>query len=803
MATLSAKVSIETAFITGDQADGSRASGISASSGGVIACSSETTLPYAMDTYGFVDGTQNIRDFDKSGGIVIGVGDSGAVVVINDSDPIGTAVTSKPTTSNLKSIVRYSTSWVAVGDGDEVIRSTNNGSSWSTITASSDGVTFYGVASNGSGGIMIVGSDGNVWLSSNSGAAFTEKSLGITADLYSVSSNGTSWVVCGSGGYIGVINSAASSVSSVSSGKTESLRVVLNNKIICGDGGTTLVMNDALTAVTDSTVAAFADDVTGGYYDSTLGLYFVTTSSGGIYYTSTGLTVGDWGTFSPLSDTYRANDYAVLNGYSILIGTSEYDSTEGWRYNSRRIRWTSPGTLLDFASTGAGAGDLNGRGNLICGVVVNERLVLFESESISAIVPTGIVADPWNYEKIHEGLWSLSNPVVAQDKVYFIGSDGLVYITNGISVAPMDTAFDLTEFTDFTREDVVILAYSSELQSLLVFVPPADENDDRALHVVNTENGGYSTIELPLFTISSDDYIPKTIIARNDNYLSTVMVSYVLADGTATASLLTVEFDFDGTGLIDTLSTDTDTYHMEMLTGDIDFTDESQKASIKHIIFDVYSDAATAGEIGVQVKSSEDSAWWSANDFNGTFTIDGTALSLTGSAISNKIAASGESGTAGAFAIPCLASQARVYVGSALQTLGTDYTASGTSEITMTTVPLTGDLYVYWENEPEIRVNANDLFLDEDGKIHRLTTITDYNTGVVTPGTSSSKSATHIPAETVSSSGSSEISLGLNKLVDGAQIKVYVVPRTATAGTLKITGMRVGYLPTSAQKRVS
>lgn len=816
-----------TSFVSFGTPDGIAASGLASLDNSTLGYSSETSLPYALDTEVLIPGSVKINKLWQSGGTVVGVGDVGAVVVTSSDAPGQVFVYSSGVASSLKNVVEYDGVWIAVGSGDTVIRSEDDGVTWSEITTSSDGTTFYGIASSGDGQILITGTGASVWYSDDSGATFSELTLDIGTEniLYSCSFSDGSWVI-GGGPYLAVLEVweeeeppdppywATSLDTLFFSIGDEDIRVILNNKIAAGSSGLTYVIADGLGSYEDNTVSFFGEDAIDGYYDSELGIYFIVTSSGGIYYTSDGVAAGDWGTFLPLSDDYRANDYVVLNGYSILIGTSEYDSEEGWQYNSRRIRWTSPGTLADFASTGSGAGDLNGRGNLICGAVVNERLVLFESESISAIVPTGIVDDPWNYEKIHEGLWSLSNPVVANDKCYFIGSDGLVYITNGLSVSTLNTPFDLTAFTDFDRKDRVVLAYSSELQSLLIFFETEDVNDERILHCVHVESGAYSVFVLRNHAIGSGA-VPKTVVSRNDNYLSSILVGYVNSDDAPTEYLILSEMRFGGENFTDFVSGITQTahstknYYMDLQTGEFDLVDEAVKSSIKHILIDVYSDVADAGEIGVQVRSSEDAQWWSANDFNGVFTIIGGTLTAVGTALSNLIATGNSGAPTDTFTLPCLASQARVYLGSTLQALNTDYTITGTKEITLSANLAHGvKLYAYWENEPEIRVKVNDLFLKDgtdtyrDGEMSRLVSITNWNTGVVSGGAGEAV-VTHVPAETVSSVGSSQLSIGVNKSVEGAQIRIIVVPRTDVAGTLKVTGISIGHVPTRASRRVS
>ena len=171
--------------------------------------------------------------------------------------------------------------------------------------------------------------------------------------------------------------------------------------------------------------------------------------------------------FVPLSNTYRATTFSTLDGYVVLFGTREY-AAGTWTYYPRRARWTVPATYNDFTAAGSGSVDLKGSGAVLDSIPVNGRIVLFETSTLSALVPRGITSDPWDYDVIKDDFKVLSNPVVVDEHCYVVGADGLLWHTDGVTVSEVGSSFDLTEFDDFDETKPTWLTYSSKLKSLLV-----------------------------------------------------------------------------------------------------------------------------------------------------------------------------------------------------------------------------------------------------------------------------------------------------------------------------------------------
>lgn len=513
---------------------------------------------------------------------------------------------------------------------------------------------------------------------------------------------------------------------------------------------------------------------------------------------SEGTPITSWSlqSFAPLSNEIRAVTHSVLDGYVVLMNVREYDSDENvWDHYPRRIKWTAPLTYNDFSSSGSGTANLNGTGSILDSRTVNGRIVTFESAGIGAISPRGYTDDPWEYDQIKQNIRTISNPVVVDDSCYFIDDSGLLRMTNGITVEEPPFSLDLTQYDDFNADKPIWLVYSPELESLMVY-NPSDSN--RYVYVIEPGSGSVSRFQAA--TVDTDvgnAESPKSIVCVENSSDRRTFVCYnpITAD---TDELVVAEL---GTG--DTITgidewtseAGDDTYHTTVFeTPEISLVPEGDKTSIKHIILRTYTDGTdqdTNPVIGIQVRSLEDSSWSCAGDTVGTITVDTDSCDGTGTAWSNTLGASGST----IYNTPCLATQARVYVGSSLQTAGTDYTITDTKEITFGSA--TGDtVYAYWENYPYVKVGVDDLIATTEG-YHLITAVPDYNSLTLDHylSTGSDATAVHIPAERMPV-GDGEVKIGLNKLVEGVKIRVIIMhDSTGDATVTKVTGMTVGHIP--------
>ena len=204
----------------------------------------------------------------------------------------------------------------------------------------------------------------------------------------------------------------------------------------------------------------------------------------------------------PLS-VYACNALINLDGYVVELGTREL-SSGAWTYYPRRARWTSPGTYSDFSGFGSGAQDFPGFGDFLAGEVVEHTGVIFEKGGIGALNWTG-ETDPtagpiWTYRQIARGLTTISNPVVHEGAIWFVGNTGLLYRTNGIEAVPTGGEFDLSKFTEFPPTTPVQMVFVPATRQLAVLVQSSGEVTspsvtyvDNKVYMVNIDSGKTTT----------------------------------------------------------------------------------------------------------------------------------------------------------------------------------------------------------------------------------------------------------------------------------------------------------------------
>jgi hypothetical protein len=526
--------------------------------------------------------------------------------------------------------------------------------------------------------------------------------------------------------------------------------------------------------------------------------------------------------FVPLSDIYRSITFSVLDGYVVLLGTTEYDEDEGWVYNPRRIRWTAPATYNDFSSTGSGTADANGEGAFMDSRPVNGRIVAFETNRISAIVPRGDVNDPWDYDVVKEDFRILSNPVAVDDLCYVIATDGLLYATDGIEVSEVGSSFDATKFDDFTENKPIRLEYSRAFNALIAYYFDASATSHYA-YFISTGDGVVTKVEIPTLGSSGTlAYAPRFVTAVSDSSDQRVIASHhPLSTDTdlVVTTTLGTNSQISGVDRPQYGSSTNNTYWYATLeTGELYLAPEGNKTSLKHIIVRTYSDApgdnTDRPRIIAQIKSLEDDEWHTCGDVDvySTFDIDDDECTTTGegeAAFTNLMASgSGAGGSTVTVIPPFDPTGCRYYKKTGttytLQTSGTDYTATSASAVFTDNGPPAGtDLYAYWENYPEIRISTGD-FVESTQSLHRVTGTTGTNaTGgltldhYLTSGSSSEETSTHYPAEQLGD-GEAEVKIGVNKLVEGFKLRLLVVPHygaTAAPTIVKITGIVFGHVP--------
>jgi hypothetical protein len=482
-----------------------------------------------------------------------------------------------------------------------------------------------------------------------------------------------------------------------------------------------------------------------------------------------------------------------------------------------------------MGGVGSGTADVKGNGEFLDARSVNERIVTFESNQIGALIPRGIVDDPWDYEVIHKGVRIMSNPEVVNDIVYFISTDGLLWSTDGVSVEEARSSLDVTKFDDFDEKKPIWLTYSEEINSLLVYYA-SEATDNMYFYTVSLANGGVAKHKL----FPADDALakrPRGILSIENSDTRPIYLARA-AESTDTDLLPLAELKTGNpVGGIDKVTTnDTDYWEGMIETGNIFLEDEGVKCALKHIIVDTYCDTTSSSNnpyIAVEVKSLEDDEWHycgdvnldeqiSVNNSNNSATLNkygGPGFNEPEGVFSYKLT-NNASGANQTFGLPWVAGNCRYYSEtggtytemtevSAVPTGNDEYYPSG--NVVVVRAAGGRSIYCYSENEPAIVLETDDHIKTGDDRWFRAETVTDYDSIAMDRASdTSSDSCSHRATQQIAS-GSGQVKLGINKNVEGFQIRLYVIPRrgsgitsiTTQPSVAKITGISFGYIPLS------
>jgi hypothetical protein len=520
--------------------------------------------------------------------------------------------------------------------------------------------------------------------------------------------------------------------------------------------------------------------------------------------------------FTPISDLYRSKCFSIVNGYVVLFGLNEYDvNTDVWTYTPRRIRWTAPATVNDFVGTGAGTADVLGNGEFIDARTVNERIVIFESNAISALVPRGIVDDPFNYEVLHRGIKIASNPCVVNDICYFIADDGLLYQTNGVVVEEIGASFDLTEFDDFGYKRPSWLVYSVELNSLIVYYY---DNSNYVMYSISLATGGVTSWTI----LKSGPYAKSVVTTESSSNVSTLFCLNPKTSGSSYDDVCCISKLDTGNGISGLTNfyredASSEYFYSEIETGNLfgDISPEGIKVALKHIIVYTYSDASVVTynpDIIIECKSLEDSSWTGVNDssMEDSLTVTTSTAALSSStppsAFSYKLGTA--NGTAVTYNLPWPAANCRVYTYSSAYTPCTLVTTTpdAVNEYQITAanqIKVYGtsshSVYAFCDNEPIIRTKVGDYVeYETSDSLLRITALPTYLTATLSDTDFNTATVSHRSAEQIPI-GHGTVKIGINKLVEGLKLRIRVVPRAGgsndTPTIVKITGISLGYVP--------
>jgi hypothetical protein len=433
-------------------------------------------------------------------------------------------------------------------------------------------------------------------------------------------------------------------------------------------------------------------------------------------------------------------------------------------------------------------------------------------------VPRGIVDDPWDYEVVHEGIRILSNPVVVNDKIYFIATDGLVWMADGVSVTEAGSSFDLTKFDDYDENKPCWLVYTERFNGLLVFYPTGSSDK---LSTISLANGGVGNIDLQELSDSSAAD-PKSIISVENSSDVGVYVSHN-AQSTDTDRIVLGSLSFGDkiTGIDEITEVDDDYWYGRVQTGEIYISPEGTKVGIKHVIIDTYTDTDAATDnpdVIVEVKSLEDTEWHSAQDeyIEEAITVTDAACTLSSSAPPGAFSYKLGTATGGndTFDLPWLATNVDVYsetggtytpctLVTSAPSADDTYQISDTQEIVVQAAANEA-IYAYCNNEPVVMAAAGD-YVESDEGFHRITSITNYITAVLDryKASGSDADAIHYHAEQMPA-GSGKIKVAVNKATEGVLVRITILPRHEDGETdqptvAKITGISFGYVPVATK----
>ncbi len=237
-------------------------------------------------------------------------------------------------------------------------------------------------------------------------------------------------------------------------------------------------------------------------------------------------------------------------------------------------------------------------------------------------------------------------------------------------------------------------------------------------------------------------------------------------------------------------------------TGEIRLTPEGTKASIYevHLQTSVEDDSTytECPDAIVQMIGVGDSSWTTGGDSNGTISVGTSYVTGTGTSWSNRIARGDDSTTV--FTTPAPAAKCRIYKNSVLQTLNTDYTITGTKQITFATAPrYYYPVDAYWTGEPEVTVAVGD-YIETSYGLHRITAIPTATTIAVEYYPPSASTGTHLPAKQLVA-GDNELVFGLRGTVDRVRFKIYLIPRVDPVSVRFIKNIALSTVFTPAGSR--
>jgi len=508
-----------------------------------------------------------------------------------------------------------------------------------------------------------------------------------------------------------------------------------------------------------------------------------------------------FGDFQPISDAYRARAFCVAGspGYVMLACVLEWDEQSStWQLHTRRVRWTSPGTVQNFDGEGATFLDCPGVGALRDIHSLGSHCVLLEENGIGLLSHTGNLDSPWFYRKLKTGIFAVSNGVVWQNRVWFIGNTGHLYAASASGVEEVGT-FDIEPYIEGRTINDTILGYEKGHACLFAF-----EHGQTApfkLYMISPEMDAVTHFQLPVYDDDDTDLDPQHVFPTIDPEVRRLAAAYaqLSTDDTKTYSSY-VDAGAVSTG-VDTLDTGiTVPYHAVIEGGQEELVREGLRAIVSEVELDTYSNntnAAVNPDLTFEVQAEHHSSWVSGGTDVGTANITSGSTTIAGTTTAWSHILGEDSGTV--FTTPrpaALCSYTKLTGGSHTALVETtDYTISGTHQVTLVVGLVAGtDLNAQWLGSPVVTTAANDYFIGATSdNAYRISSIETATSATLATTPTATEAAVHVPAGQIPDE-SGEVILGVGSQVGRFRWKIRIIPRgSGKADAAKVSSFVITY----------
>lgn len=506
--------------------------------------------------------------------------------------------------------------WVAVGVGGGIVRTTDNGVTWTEIS-SPTAVALFGIA-YGNGLLIAVGFD-TVIVSDDDGLTWSSNSAGVNTELYGVSYGDGSFFIVGKQST--VLKTVDGQTFEVRSSPTvATFRAVVWTGglwVAVGSDGATITSTDGEVWDAQNSGIPEASFLGIGYGDNRL---VVVGEDSIVGYSATGAGRAAFDLFQPISDIYRAQCFTQQDAYMVYGGIMAFE--EGvWNYYPRRITNPAPGTVDDFDTVGWYAVDLPGTGAILDMVSVRGGIVLAETDQLGLLTDGGSLTLPWAYTQNYgEGLKPISNLTSFNGVAFLVADDGLIYTATSTGVSRLSGFFDLTRFEDWEPGDESVwLGFDPVYQLLFVF----RQKSPWTVWLVNDQTGGVSEIELPEITIDGVDYEPRSafiITGLHDG----IHASYAPTTGSSD-EIVTVKLDLDGplTGIDEVSGGDVSRHYGDCQTGSFRVIGIGIRGECDELLVRTWAnpDSTVRPDLAVMVREETDEGWLVNDQPEGDITV--------------------------------------------------------------------------------------------------------------------------------------------------------------------------------------